>query len=143
MKNKMIIILSVLVFLLVGACSEYKTQSLANLKNLDNDQLPWIPIFLIKDFKIKEQVFDFYECHDLDTNETWGTFSIQNENCILEKTIPFNENKFLNKKKMMRCLRKLGYCGNFNGSIIGDDNALHCLFWDEKGKKFFFYGKYK
>lgn len=129
---------------LVGACAEYKTQFFVNLKDPDNNQLSWVPEFLLKDGKIKDQVFDFYESHDLDTNETWGTFSAQNENCILEKAIAFNEDKILNQKKMERRLRKLGYRGNFEGAkIISGDNALHCLFWDEKEKKFYFYGKYK
>jgi len=91
---------------------------------------------------IKNQVQDIYECHDLDTNESWGYFSIINKNLIFD-CIYFNrEDFFQNNTREIKRLKKIGYTESSNefGKINGNEFS-YVLFYDEKKQKFYFYGK--
>ena len=139
-KNSSLFI--VIIAILLYSCSDYIEQSHNSLNFLSDNDASWIPFFLMDNEVIKNQVQDIYECHDLDTNESWGYFSIINKNLIFD-CIYFNrEDFFQNNTREIKRLKKIGYTESSNefGKINGNEFS-YVLFYDEKKQKFYFYGK--
>ena len=82
MKNKIIIYMILMVGLFFS-CLENKYEQYSTLETLNEKEIRWIPFFLVENPNIKKQVFDIYERHDLDTNESWGKFSVIDNDYIL------------------------------------------------------------
>ena len=143
MKTKLIVILGIILNLFLCSCSDYKKNTYNNLKQVDANQYEWLPFFLIDNQEIKLQVFNVFECHDLDTNESWGYFSIQNNDYLFDLSCISNI-KSLNDKKMNRRLKTIGYEKKIdNTRIIENVQFLYYLFFDEQQSRFYFYGVYK
>ena len=144
MKNKCCIFLAIII-IFFNSCSEYKTQTYNNLTNLDGGQSEdWIPFFLLSDDKTKGMVYNVYECHDLDTNQSWGYFFISDEKTIFEKSDYFQQKRNFNIQQMRKRLRKIGCFEDLDNYILIDsDSFFYFLFKEENSERFFFYGKYK
>lgn len=144
MKNKCCIFLAIII-IFFNSCSEYKTQTYNNLTNLDGGQSEdWIPFFLLSDDKTKGMVYNVYECHDLDTNQSWGYFFISDEKTILEKSDYSQQKRNFNIQQMRKRLRKIGCFEDLDNYILIDsDSFFYFLFKEENSERFFFYGKYK
>ena len=144
MKNKCCIFLAIII-IFFNSCSEYKTQTYNNLTNLDGEQSEaWIPFFLLSDDKTKGMVYNVYECHDLDTNQSWGYFFISDEKTIFEKSDYFQQKRNFNIQQMRKRLRKIGCFEDLDNYILIDsDSFFYFLFKEENSERFFFYGKYK
>lgn len=144
MKNKCCIFLAIII-IFFNSCSEYKTQTYNNLTNLDGGQSEdWIPFFLLSDDKTKGMVYNVYECHDLDTNQSWGYFFISDEKNIFEKSDYSQQKRDFNIQQMRKRLRKIGYFEDLDNYILIDsDSFFYFLFKEENSERFFFYGKYK
>ncbi|MGI5172114.1 hypothetical protein H0R92_00735 [Treponema sp. OMZ 840] len=144
MKNKCCIFLAIII-IFFNSCSEYKTQTYNNLTNLDGGQSEdWIPFFLLSDDKTKEMVYNVYECHDLDTNQSWGYFFISDEKNIFEKSDYSQQKRDFNIQQMRKRLRKIGCFEDLDNYILIDsDSFFYFLFKEENSERFFFYGKYK
>lgn len=144
MKNKCCIFLAIII-IFFNSCSEYKTQTYNNLTNLDGGQSEdWIPFFLLSDDKTKGMVYNVYECHDLDTNQSWGYFFISDEKNIFEKSDYSQQKRDFNIQQMRKRLRKIGCFEDLDNYILIDsDSFFYFLFKEENSGRFFFYGKYK
>ena len=144
MKNKCCIFLAIII-IFFNSCSEYKTQTYNNLTNLDGGQSEdWIPFFLLSDDKTKGMVYNVYECHDLDTNQSWGYFFISDEKNIFEKSDYSQQKRDFNIQQMRKRLRKIGCFEDLDNYILIDsDSFFYYLFKEENSERFFFYGKYK
>lgn|GEM_PF-1753210 len=144
MKNKCCIFLAIII-IFFNSCSEYKTQTYNNLTNLDGGQSEdWIPFFLLSDDKTKGMVYNVYECHDLDTNQSWGYFFISDEKNIFEKSDYSQQKRDFNIQQMRKRLRKIGCFEDLDNYILIDsDSFFYFLFKEENSERFFFYGKYK
>lgn len=144
MKNKCCIFLAIII-IFFNSCSEYKTQTYNNLTNLDGGQSEdWIPFFLLSDDKTKGMVYNVYECHDLDTNQSWEYFFISDEKNIFEKSDYSQQKRDFNIQQMRKRLRKIGCFEDLDNYILIDsDSFFYFLFKEENSERFFFYGKYK
>ena len=144
MKNKCCIFLAIII-IFFNSCSEYKTQTYNNLTNLDGGQSEdWIPFFLLSNDKTKGMVYNVYECHDLDTNQSWGYFFISDEKNIFEKSDYSQQKRDFNIQQMRKRLRKIGCFEDLDNYILIDsDSFFYFLFKEENSERFFFYGKYK
>jgi len=144
MKNKYCIFLATII-IFFNSCSEYKIQTYNNLTNLDGGQSEdWIPFFLLSDDKTKGMAYNVYECHDLDTNQSWGYFFISDEKTILEKSDYSQQKRDFNIQQMRKRLRKIGCFEDLDNYILIDsDSFFYFLFKEENSERFFFYGKYK
>jgi len=140
MKNKYLF-LCIIVICFFISCGDYKKQSYQEIKNLENQQLTWLPDFIIDDYAIKQKVYNIYECHDLDSNDTWGFFSLKDANLILEKTIPISGT--LNNNFDITKLNKLGCPNDFKNIYkINTESFVYLLIHVEDVNKFYFYGVY-
>ena len=140
MNNKYKIAIGLSILLLVCSCSEYKQMTYKNLKEVDTNQSLWLPFFLLDSNEIKGQVYNYFECHDLDTNESWGYFSLHKNESLF--SISYNlETANYNVRKVEKRLKKIGYELSFdNIRLISNGQISYYLFFDAKQNKFYFYG---
>lgn len=142
MKNKLYIVFIFAVLFISMSCS--KNKSYQSLMNVPENQKAWIPEFLSDNEEISKQVYNYYECHDLDTNETWGYFSIDVQLFIPKSDNKLNDHIFVNKKKLKKKIIKLGCSEQINkGQFFRYENSAYFLIFDEAKHKFYFFGKYR
>lgn len=142
MKNKLYIACIFAVLFISMSCS--KNKAYQSLMNVPENQKAWIPEFLRDNEEISKQVYNYYECHDLDTNETWGYFSIDVQLFIPKSDNKLNDHIFVNKKKLEKKIIKLGCSEQINkGQFFRYENSAYFLIFDEAKHKFYFFGKYK
>lgn len=142
LKNKFHIVFIFAVLFISMSCS--KNKAYQSLMNVPENQKAWIPEFLRDDKGISSQVYNYYECHDLDTNETWGYFSIDVQLFIPKSDNKLNDHIFVNKKKLKKKIIKLGCSEQINkGQFFRYENSAYFLIFDEAKHKFYFFGKYK
>lgn len=112
--------------------------------NVPENQKAWIPEFLSDNEEISKQVYNYYECHDLDTNETWGYFSIDVQLFIPKIDNKLNNHIFVNRKKLEKKIIELGCPEQINkGQFFRYENSAYFLIFDEAKHKFYFFGKYR
>ncbi len=140
MKNKYILILFFLCFSVIS-CNDFKEQKFKNLTNTDISQLLWIPSFLWENEEIKNQVFNIYECHDLDTNQSWGYFSITNLNLIIGNATLIDKYTCTNRER--KRLKKIGCNFDFLKTFTKKGNQFsYNLLYDESSGIIYYYGYY-
>ncbi len=143
MKTKTVVIFEIILIMFLCSCSDYKKNAYNNLNQVDANKSAWLPSFLLNNQEIKQQVFNVLECHDLDTNESWGYFSIKNNEYLFDLSC-ISDTKAFNNKKLNKRLRKIGYMNSSNETrMVENVNFLYYLFFDEEQNKFYFYGIYK
>lgn len=141
MKNKSIFYI-IFIICLVSYCSEKKYFLYSNLENLSEQETSWIPFFLVENPNIKKQVFDIYEKHDLDTNESWGKFSIVDKDCILEQSEKIEQKYPLNLTKAKKILFELGCNVDISNCIyIYNKKSVYILILDKDKNVFYYFGK--
>lgn len=141
MKNKSIFCIIFIIFLAVS-CSEENYSLYSNLENLSEQESGWIPFFLVENPNIKKQVFDIYEKHDLDTNESWGKFSIVDKDCILEQSEKIEQKYPLNLTKAKKILFELGCGVDISNCIyIYNKKSVYILILDKDKNVFYYFGK--
>lgn len=142
MRNKFHIVFIFAVLFISMSCS--KNKSYQSLMNVPENQKAWIPEFLSDNEEISKQVYNYYECHNLDTNETWGYFSIDVQLFIPKIDNKLNNHIFVNKKKLEKKIIKLGCSEQINkGQFFRYENSAYFLIFDEAKHKFYFFGKYR
>lgn len=141
-KSKCLVLLAFTLAVLSISCSEFQKTYTATLTDLGSAQTDWIPFFLMDDSEIRNQAHNVYECHDLDTNETWGYFSVGNKEIIFNLTAPPVQK--YNMKKVRKRLSMLGCTANFDTrkEIKGRDIS-YSLLYDEEKARFYFYGEFR
>lgn len=142
MKNKIIIYMILMVGLFFS-CLENKYEQYSTLETLNEKEIRWIPFFLVENPNIKKQVFDIYERHDLDTNESWGKFSVIDNDYILGQTENIQQMYPLNLQKIKNNLTKIGYSNidYSKGVYIKNEKSVYILFFDEDKKIYYYFGK--
>lgn len=141
MKNKSIFYI-IFIICLASSCSEKKYFLYSNLENLSEQETSWIPFFLVENPNIKKQVFDIYEKHDLDTNESWGKFSIVDKDCILEQSEKIEQKYPLNLTKAKKILFELGCGVDISNCIyIYNKKSVYILILDKDKNVFYYFGK--
>ena len=143
MKNKFQqIFILVMLFVLISCCRTIKDYE--SLKNVPESQKKWVPPFLYDNEEIYSQIYNYYETHDLDTNETWGYFSINEKLVIPGDPNQLNVYVFFNKKKVEKRMKNLGCSVDINnGHIFQYGNCVFILLSDDKKRKYYFFGKYR
>ena len=141
MRNKLYIACIFAALFISMSCSKNKVYQ--SLINVPENQKAWIPEFL-RDDEISNQVYNYYECHDLDTNETWGYFSIDAKLFIPKTDNQLNDHIFINKRKLEKKIIKLGCSEQINkGQFFQYENFAYFLIFDDTKHTFYFFGKYK
>ena len=143
MKNNNYFFL-IFVFVSIISCSEYRKESYKSIAEMNAEQSQWIPSFLLSSDLIKKQVYDVFECHDLDTNETWGYFSVIDSNIIMKHTDLSKISSDVFSTKARKRLKKLGGSLSIDNIMkISTEQFSYLLLYNEDINRFYFYGKYK
>lgn len=142
MRNKLYVACIFAVFFVSMSCG--KNEAYQSLMDVPENQKIWIPEFLHDNEGISNQVYNYYECHDLDTNETWGYFSIGVQLFIPNIDNELNDYAFINKKKVEQKIIKLGCSEQINkGQFFQCGNFAYFLIFDDTKHTFYFFGKYR
>ena len=137
MRNKLYITCVFAVLSISMSCSKNKVYQ--SLMNVPENQKAWIPEFL-RDDEISNQVYNYYECHDLDTNETWGYFSIDAQLFIPKTDNQLNDHIFVNKEKLEKKIIKLGCDEQINNEqFFQYENFAYFLLFYVSILMFFFF----
>ena len=144
MKKIISIFICIAIFLLVTiSCSDTKQNYYKNLYNLTDNQKMWLPEFLYTDERIKENVSEVFENHDLDTNEIWGRFQSNFDFSIMLKKETFESFSF-NQEKLRKRLKSLNYQNDIQSGFFFNTKNFNCiLYFNLEKKLYFYYGKMK
>ncbi len=142
MRNKLYAACIFAVLFVSASCS--KNKAYQSLTQVPENQNAWIPGFLREDNETSNHVYNYYESHDLDTNETWGYFSIDAPLFVPQTDEQLDDPVFINRKKLEKKMIKLGCSEQMDkGQFFQDENSAYFLVFDETKHTFYFFGKYR
>ena len=131
----------IIILILISCCNKKDYPSLIDVPQ---NQEQWIPVFFRDNQEIYNHVYNYSEYHDLDTNETWGYFSMDVQSSNFWDNNQINNDIIINKKKLEKQIKKLGYSEEIkNGKYLQYEKSIYFLIFDNNTHKFYFFGKYK